>query len=98
MFKMKKVVNTLFLVFLSVWFISVIYLSINFMVGYFVDLNPNIAKSVCVVSFLGISLTGVYNRLSGVTLKKLTDNVQEFKEKQEAKKSSCKSCKNKTKN
>ena len=91
---MKKIVNTLFLVFLSVWFISVIYLSINFMVGYFVDLNPNIAKSVCVVSFLGLTSTTVYNRLSGVTLQKITENVQELTKKKE----SCKSCKNKTKN
>jgi hypothetical protein len=85
---MKNFFNISLILSLMVWFFTAFYLSIVFFVGIFIDVNPNISKTIFATSFLWAFGTIVVNRF---IMKSTVQNVA-----QEVKKiSNCKTCKKK---
>lgn len=87
-----KILSITLITFLVLWVFSAIYLSINSIFGIFVDTNPNISKGILGFSFLGIIVSGVVNKTMGGDLTKVSNDLQEMKDK---KQKGCKTCKQK---
>lgn len=71
-----------------VWFIIAMYLSVVFIVGFFVDVEPRIAEVIFGASFLWVAITiTINNVVFKSTVQNAADEVKNI--------SNCKSCKKK---
>lgn len=95
---MKKFINISFAIVLAIWFLSAVYLSINSLVGIFVDVNPTISKYIMGGSFIYLVGIGIYNKVKGGDFTQMGQDLHQLKQSREEKKAGCKTCgKNKLK-
>lgn len=87
----KNILAIIFAISLSTWVISGIYLSVNFLISNFIDLNPTTSKTILSFSFIFALTSGVFNKLSGnPNFLRMTGNDKEGKTES---KPTCKTCK-----
>ncbi len=85
---MKKFLEQLQNYMMVIWFFSAVYLSINYLIGYFIDTNPYIFKTIFVISFLGSASLMVRQGINNSTKNNNNSrNLINF--------GGCKNCKNK---
>lgn len=92
---MKKFINTSFVIGLIIWFLTAIYLSINSLIGIFVELNPTTAKFILAISFVWTAGIGIFNKIRGGDFTHLSDDLQKVKENLPRNEVGCKTCKKK---
>lgn len=89
---MDKKIGIIFGITLATWFISAIYLSIVFLIGTFVEVNPTISKFIFAYSFLTLVSLGLYNKYRGISLTKIGSDLKNMNL-TVGKKEGCKTCK-----
>jgi len=92
---MRKFINVSFAIVLAIWFLSAVYLSINSLVGIFVEVNPNYTKYILAGSFTYLVSIGIYNKFNGGDFTQMGNDLQQMKQNRLEKKPGCKTCKQK---
>lgn len=95
---MKKFLNISFAIGLAIWFLAAVYLSVNSLIGIFVNVNPTISKYILGGSFIYLLCVGIYNKVKGGDFTQMGHDLHQLKQNREQKKAGCSTCgKNKVK-
>ena len=89
---MKKFINISFAFGLAIWFLSAVYLSVNSLIGIFVDVNPTTSKYILAGSFLYLLIVGIFNRVKSGDFTQMGHDLHQLKQNREEKKAGCKTC------
>jgi len=95
---MKKFTNLSFVLGLAIWFATAFYLSINYLIGIFTEIEPTTSKYILAISFVWTAGIGIYNKIRGGDFTHLELDVNRVKKEKTPKKPGCTTCgKNKIK-
>ena len=90
---MKKFSNTAFFTSLFIWFVSSAYLSINYIINFFIETNPYISKYISIFSFISMLVFAIYNRyVIFETNKKINSETNPARKERALKKPKCAAC------
>jgi hypothetical protein len=92
---MKKFLNISFAFGLAIWFLAAVYLSVNSLIGIFVDVNPTTSKYILAGSFVYLLGVGIFNKIKGGDFTQMGQDLHQLKQIKEEKKAGCKTCKQK---
>lgn len=88
----KNILAIIFAFSLVTWTLSGVYLSVNFLISNFIELNPTTSKNVFTISFIFALTSGVWNKITGNT-NFLRFNNAKNSDSEPAKVGTCKTCK-----
>lgn len=92
---MKKFLNISFAIGLAIWFLTAVYLSVNSLIGIFVEVNPTTSKYILAGSFVYLLGVGIFNKVKGGDFTQIGQDLHQLKQNREEKKAGCKTCKQK---